>query len=246
MGTTYSAIYHEENVAVKLYNGKDNVFFEKQIELMSLLQHQNVVNLLGASTSSDPKGYVMPFYANGSLKDVLDTRGDLLDLPTAIRVVTDVLKGLQFLHGLNIVHGNVKLENVMIFSLSCFDVVLAAVADFGITKPPTFEESVNQESTQYIAPELLGTGRSCTVKSDIYSCSMILWAGMSLKCKLQDFYPVKPEQLMVEIVKHGLRPKFAEEWTPELCAILTKTWCANPEARPSIREIISDLEMAPI
>jgi eukaryotic-like serine/threonine-protein kinase len=88
------------------------------------------------------------------------------------RLARELLEALDHIHGAGIVHRDVKPGNVLIA-----DDGTAKLADFGIAQP---EGATRLTSTglvvgtrSYLAPEV-ARGEPATVRSDLYSCGMVL------------------------------------------------------------------------
>jgi serine/threonine protein kinase len=80
------------------------------------------VRLLGAVTLQRPYLLVLEYMDAGSLHGLLEG-GKVLDPPLAKQLAGDVLHGLEYLHSMNIIHRDMKPENVL---LTCRDGQLRA------------------------------------------------------------------------------------------------------------------------
>jgi len=78
-----------------------------EIEILSSLQHPNIVPLLGSLAYPDRYCLVMPELRYKPE----NTPGGKLSV--ALRYLHDVLLALQYLHGQSILHGDVKPHNIM-------------------------------------------------------------------------------------------------------------------------------------
>ncbi len=130
-------------------------------------------------------------------KDVADrektvmTLGDLLRLcgrlpyPVVRHLFRDICQGLAYVHGMGVIHRDLKLENILLDAEG-----RAVLADFGIAKiiNPTLLRAFSTQKTLlntaqgktmvgscfYLAPELTA-GDSATVKSDLYALGVLLY-----------------------------------------------------------------------
>ena len=147
-----------------------------------LREHANIVTLLGLGWGSNPYDitYRMPvlvteFADHGNLAELQDRQR--LDSQTKLNLTLDIAHGLQVLHKCGIIHGDVKSENVLIFSHPQKKYV-AKLADFGFSVVGAVAaESVRIGGTAFWkAPEAdAWISRPLLVKSDIYSFGLTIW-----------------------------------------------------------------------
>lgn len=85
------------------------------MSIWKTLQHPNVLELLGASSaSSDPPWFfVSPYYRNGSLVTYLKGLPSL-DGVDLLKMIHQIAKGMAYLHGRGILHGDLKAANVLV------------------------------------------------------------------------------------------------------------------------------------
>ncbi|KAG8917266.1 hypothetical protein FRC02_003208, partial [Tulasnella sp. 418] len=148
-----------------------------EVNIWSRLTHPNVVPLLGVSTLFDElPSLISPWYANGSLTSYLS------DFPQVDRlcILCDLSDGLGYLHSLDIVHGDVKPDNVLVdsegracwcdFGISHF--VEGATGYTGLTLSTTFRGG----TAPYMSPEQVesdGEGRKTTMM-DIWAFGCLM------------------------------------------------------------------------
>lgn len=89
--------------------------------------HPNVVPIKYACKDTDHIFLAMPFYKNGSLKKLIDSR--TLTVREILRYSIQFLTGLNHIHVNNLIHFDIKPDNILIS-----DSDEALVADFGLTK----------------------------------------------------------------------------------------------------------------
>jgi serine/threonine-protein kinase len=143
----------------------------------SKLNHPNIIPVLDRGEYGGEPFLIMKL-AEQSVQDVLDRKGSL-SLDHSVRMISACLNGLRFLHGLNLVHRDVKPPNVLI----CDDVTV--LGDLGIVRwtdmNPAFtgagtltRGSMQLGSWFYMAPEQQETPHEAVPASDVYALG-ITW-----------------------------------------------------------------------
>jgi serine/threonine-protein kinase len=167
---------------------KDTTFLSMLVDearLASAIQHPNVVKVRELGFEGGIPFIVMDYIEGASLAELrreLGAIGRAIDVRVAVRIVSDVLAGLQAAHelhdedgrALHIVHRDVSPHNVLI---GCDG--RSHITDFGIAKA---EDRIQVTRTHevkgklaYLAPERVDRRRICTVQSDVFSTAVVLW-----------------------------------------------------------------------
>ncbi|HKH22806.1 MAG TPA: serine/threonine-protein kinase, partial [Solirubrobacterales bacterium] len=143
--------------------------FRREARLAAGLSHPNLVKVYDFGEDERPY-LVMEYVEGGTLADRI--AGDTAHELDPDRLARELLGALDHIHSAAIVHRDIKPGNVLIAPD-----VSARVTDFGIAQP---EGATRLTSTglvvgtrNYIAPEVL-RGDPATVRSDLYSCAMVL------------------------------------------------------------------------
>ncbi|KAF7119353.1 hypothetical protein RHSIM_Rhsim13G0044500 [Rhododendron simsii] len=169
-------------VAVKQLdrNGfQGNREFLVEVLMLSLLHHQNLVNLIGYCADGDQRLLVYEYMPLGSLEDhLLDLSPGHrpLDWFTRIKIGLGAAKGLEYLHDKAnppVIYRDLKSSNILLdreFN--------AKLSDFGLAKLGPVGDKTHVSSRVmgtygYCAPEYQRTGQ-LTVKSDVYSFGVVL------------------------------------------------------------------------
>lgn len=124
----YRGRWRERVVAIKvLAETTPRQLFVHEVQIWKTLKHPNVVELLGASsTTGDPPWFfVSPYYRNGSLVKYLKAQ-PTLDNVDVLRMIHQVAKGMAYLHSKGILHGDLKGTNILVDDRSH-----CVITDFG-------------------------------------------------------------------------------------------------------------------
>jgi Protein tyrosine and serine/threonine kinase len=133
VGEVWKGHWQGQLVAVKKFQASAFSFNEHEFKLessfMSVLQHPRLVSAIGVCAEGPEPFILAKFYENGTMGDVILKHKRKLDEKAQLQLATDVAEGLAYLHSANILHRDVKPDNVLIDGN-----MRAAVADFGIMR----------------------------------------------------------------------------------------------------------------
>ncbi|XAR71022.1 Non-specific serine/threonine protein kinase [Bertholletia excelsa] len=179
-GCVYKAkLDNNGNVAVKRLDGGTRdatAEFETEVDLLSKIQHSNIISLLGYSIHGETRLLVYELMPNGSLETQLHgpSRGSALTWHLRMKIALDIARGLEYLHEYcnpPVIHRDLKSSNILLDS--SFD---AKLSDFGlaITDGTQNKNNIKLSGTVgYVAPEYLLDGK-LTDKSDVYAFGVVL------------------------------------------------------------------------
>ena len=174
----------------------------------------------------------------GSLRSYLNKNFNSITWNQKLGIIYSISKGLISLHIKNFMHKDLHLGNVL--KENQFE---ASISDFGFCNPAN-EISLNSNSRNtygvmpYMAPEIL-RGKKYTQKSDVYSLGIIMNEIISI---IPPFNDVPHDEHLALDICRGRRPKMREE-TPELLKeLIQQCWDADPENRPTSKEVFGKLD----
>ncbi|XP_044468482.1 LEAF RUST 10 DISEASE-RESISTANCE LOCUS RECEPTOR-LIKE PROTEIN KINASE-like 1.4 isoform X7 [Mangifera indica] len=150
--------------------------FKNEIEILTRLRHPNLVALYGCtSRHSRELLLVYEYIPNGTVADHLHgsrANSGLLTWPIRLNIAIETAKALAFLHVSDVIHRDVKTNNILLD-----DNFHVKVADFGLSR--FFPDNVTHVSTApqgtpgYVDPEYYQCYQ-LTEKSDVYSFGVVL------------------------------------------------------------------------
>uniref|UniRef100_M4EHW6 non-specific serine/threonine protein kinase n=1 Tax=Brassica campestris TaxID=3711 RepID=M4EHW6_BRACM len=213
--------------------------FFAEVMVLSLAQHQNLVNLIGYCVEDDQRVLVYEFMPNGSLEDHL------------------FAKGLEYLHDYAdppVIYRDFKASNILL--QSDFN---SKLSDFGLARlGPT--EGKDHVSTRvmgtygYCAPEYAMTGQ-LTAKSDVYSFGVVLLEVISGRRTIDGDRPteeqnliswaeplLKDRRMFTRIVDPNLKGNYPLKGLHQALAIATMCLQEEAETRPFMGDVVTALE----
>ncbi len=182
MGTVYEGWdpIIERQVAIKTVNLPDAsdpeteealARFRREAQAAGRLTHPNIVGVFDYGETGDVAYIVMEYIDGPPLKNLLDKQ-ERFTIANTVRIMDDLLTGLQFSHDRGVVHRDIKPANLMLTSGG-----QAKIADFGIARIES--SSMTQAGTvlgtpAYMSPEQI-MGQVVDARSDIYSSGVLLY-----------------------------------------------------------------------
>ncbi len=164
------------NVAIKVLKSEyreDKNFvrkFREEAQAAACLAHPNIVNVYDVGEEMGIHYIVMELVEGITLKNYIERKGKLT-IKEATSIAIQVSMGLEVAHNNDIVHRDIKPQNVMISKDG-----KVKVMDFGIAKAATSETIASNAmgSVHYTSPEQARGGYS-DAKSDIYSLGIVMY-----------------------------------------------------------------------
>jgi serine/threonine protein kinase len=208
---------------------------EEEIQLMREVDSPWTVKYYGSVQFEGSLMILMEFCDRGSIRDLLDTREQVLSEDQISVIIRDVLKGLQFIQtNHRIVHRDIKSANILLTASG-----QVRIADFGVSR--RFDSGgVCQTTTivgtpYWMAPEVI-VGHSYSFPADIWSLG-ITAVEMSEGSPPWAEYP--PTKAMVEISTRGFPGyRFPGYHSAEFVDFVANCVRKEPNERATIIELL--------
>ncbi|KAE8664203.1 homeobox protein knotted-1-like LET12-like isoform X1 [Hibiscus syriacus] len=252
-GTVYHGKWRGTDVAIKRINdrcfaGKPSEqermiddFWNEAIKLADL-HHPNVVAFYGVVLDG-PGGSVATvteFMVNGSLRTALQKNERNLDKRKRLLIAMDVAFGMEYLHGKNIVHFDLKSDNLLV-NLRDPHRPICKVGDLGLSKVKcqTLISGGVRGTLPWMAPELLnGSSGLVSEKVDVFSFGIVMWELLTGEEPYSDLHY---GAIIGGIVSNTLRPPVPECCDPEWRSLMERCWSPEPSDRPNFTKIANEL-----
>lgn len=163
-------------VAIKVlkqeYSEDRNFVTKFRIEAQSAagLEHPNIVNIYDVGNADDLYFIVMEYVEGITLKTYIEKKGQL-SFKEAESIAIQVARGIEAAHNKNIIHRDIKPQNIIISTEG-----KVKVTDFGIAKAASTNtiSSDVMGSVHYVSPEQARNG-FVDARSDIYSLGIVMY-----------------------------------------------------------------------
>jgi serine/threonine protein kinase len=207
--------------------------FLQEAQVMARTSHPNLVQVYDLEEVGDSKFIILEFVKGRSLRDMLSAGP--IPLPQVIAVMHGILQGLDYAHRHNIVHRDMKPENVLLS-----DEGDVKVADFGIARltddsgggSTATRTGTTVGTPQYMSPEQVASSK-VDGRSDLYSAGIILYEAV---CGRPPFIAAEGDGPFTLMAKHVQAPPtppaiHRPDVDPELEDVILKSLGKRPEER---------------
>jgi serine/threonine-protein kinase len=221
--------------------------FETEALAMSRLTHPSCVGVIDFGVEDGSPYLVMDFASGRTLKAALEE--GRLPPARALEITKQILGGLAHAHGQQIIHRDIKPDNIVLSETEGFGVQVR-ILDFGLAK---LKDSVSGMTVgfavgtpSYMSPEQT-VADVVDARSDLYSVGVMLFE------MLTGTKPLKAEKVQEllhmhrEVTPPKLRERAPEvEFSSELEAVVAKAMAKAPSARfASAAEFAAALDATP-
>nr|XP_040250689.1 uncharacterized protein LOC109756773 isoform X1 [Aegilops tauschii subsp. strangulata]XP_040250690.1 uncharacterized protein LOC109756773 isoform X1 [Aegilops tauschii subsp. strangulata] len=166
----------------------DDKQFKNEFELLRILKHQNIVQLVGFCNETEKvaakyegqmvvaeeihRALCLEFVPNGSLGKFLSEQRPVLNWNLCFKIIKGICEGLKYLHDVPINHLDLKPDNILLD-----DKMAPKITDFGISRLMGAENTVKTQTflgtLGYIPPEFIKK-QIISREFDIFSLGVII------------------------------------------------------------------------
>lgn len=244
MSDVYRAKCHKLNrlVAIKVlkeeFSNEEGFVgkFQMEAQAAARLSHPNIVNVYDVVDEGSIHYIVMELIEGITLKSYIGKKG-FLDVKEAVGIAIQVAQGIGAAHEQNIIHRDIKPQNMLISRDG-----KVKVADFGIARAASTQTMTSEAmgSVHYMAPEQARGGYS-DARSDIYSLGITIFEMVTGRLPFEGNNTVSVA--LAQLQDPISRPTYYNPEIPvSLEGVILKCTEKKPEYRYSqISELMADL-----
>ncbi|KAH6715504.1 BcSTE11, mitogen-activated protein kinase [Leptodontidium sp. MPI-SDFR-AT-0119] len=212
---------------------------KREISLLRDLQHPNIVQYLGASSSAEHLNIFLEYVPGGSVQTMLNSYGALRE-PLIRNFVRQIVTGLAYLHGREIIHRDIKGANILVDNKGGIK-----ISDFGISKKIEASNILGgagnnknrpslQGSVFWMAPEVVKQ-TSYTRKADIWSLGCLV---VEMMTGTHPFPDCSQLQAIFKIGGAKISPTIPDHASEEAQTFLKSAFEVDHTKRPSAEELL--------
>ncbi|XP_042538123.1 high affinity nerve growth factor receptor [Dipodomys spectabilis] len=226
--------------------------FQREAELLTMLQHQHIVRFFGVCTEGRPLLMVFEYMRHGDLNRFLRSHGpdakllaggeDVapgpLGLGQLLAVASQVAAGMVYLASLHFVHRDLATRNCLVGQG-----LVVKIGDFGMSRDiySTDYYRVGGRTMlpiRWMPPESI-LYRKFTTESDVWSFGVVLWEIFTYG--KQPWYQLSNTEA-IECITQGRELERPRACPPEVYAIMRGCWQREPQQRHSIKDVHARLQ----
>ncbi len=210
--------------------------FRAEAQSAAVLEHPNIVNIYDVGSEDGLYFIVMEYVEGITLKTYIEKKG-LLSFKEAASIAIQVARGIEAAHKNNIIHRDIKPQNIIISTEG-----KVKVTDFGIAKAAS-SNTISSDvmgSVHYASPEQARNG-FVDARSDIYSLGIVMFEMITGRVPFDGdtTVAVALQHLQEEIDRPS---KYAPGIPKSFENIILKCTQKTPDRRyQSIAELLADL-----
>eukprot|EP01105_Mastigella_eilhardi_P024591 TRINITY_DN645_c0_g1_i1.p1 TRINITY_DN645_c0_g1~~TRINITY_DN645_c0_g1_i1.p1 ORF type:complete len:1084 (+),score=221.55 TRINITY_DN645_c0_g1_i1:75-3326(+) len=241
-GHVFKADWRGQECAVKLlkfqefYEQDLREAFLREVHLMETMRAPQIVNFLGAVHVPKRLALVTEYMPLGSLISTMQK--NTFSVALKLKCLLDCAKGMNFLHQSDVVHRDLKGDNLLMCSLDYTLPVTCKLSDFGTTRDiqpseqgANFTQAIGTPT--HMAPEVLEHS-SYSKSSDVYSFAVLAYQVLTEKEPYADFESM---WAVSKFVVEQKRLEIPADAPAPFSHIITTCWAQDPADRPSFTEV---------
>ena len=222
--------------------------FYNELNVVLQLNHPSILNVIGFNPfdfeDEMKPTFITEFASNGSLDQYnYNKKDDILDATTKLIIMYGVAAGMAYLHKHNIIHRDLKAENIHLDEYLC-----PKISGFGLSREiEPGMNSIKEElkgTARYISPETY-LNNEYSYKSDVYSYSLFIYELLYNKCAYESLSSA--DEINEELTTKQGRPTLYKNKTIHEAyrELIEECWSNDPSKRPTFEEILSRLKNDP-
>jgi serine/threonine kinase PknH len=240
MGEVYQAVASETKAEVAMKFLRRDLFadtkiearFAREISIMKSLDHPNIMPVYDSGVYEGGLYYTMRLIRGQTLSTLLRRRK--LSPIELYPILEQLVKALTYGHERNLIHRDIKPDNVFVERKPETNQLIIILGDFGLGKRVGTDQTLTEADAvlgtpQYMAPEAV-LGNPITFKSDLYALGIMMYEILS------GGLPFNEESGHLTAMSHVTKPikpivSFREDFPEVLDTVILRALSKTPDDR---------------
>lgn len=224
--------------------------FQREAELLTNLQHENIVTFYGVCEDKEPFLMVFEYMENGDLNSFLKARGPdaecfhrpagntiinatLLSKCDLLTIANQIAAGMVYMAAQHFVHRDLATRNCLVG-----DRLVVKIADFGMSRDVYSTDYYRVGShtmlpVRWMPPESI-IYRTYSLESDVWSYGIVLWE--IFEYGKQPWYGLSNHEV-IEYIHNGVLLDCPPQCPKEVYKIMLGCWQRQPSHRIAIKDV---------
>ena len=156
--------------------------FERESEIMSRMEHPNIVRVREVRLNADLPYIVLDFIEGGTVRQLITEQG-CLSIELTIRLGLQMMNAFRLIHAEGIIHRDVKPENILYQRIASGELHFL-LTDFGVARlheQPVTMTGQSLMTYEYASPEQFDNPRNLTESADYYALGVVFYECLTGK-----------------------------------------------------------------
>ncbi|XP_064082487.1 serine/threonine-protein kinase Nek4-like isoform X2 [Macrobrachium nipponense] len=221
-----------KSVKLSHLNSEEEKTARQEVHILAGLKHPNIVSYKGSFEMNHHLHLLMTYCEGGDLfTKIRHQHRTLFPEQQIIRWFIQITMALQYLHSHNILHRDLKTQNIFLTRSG-----LIKLGDFGIAR--VLNSSMDLATTMigtpyYMSPELF-SGIPYSYKSDVWALGCCLYELITLK----HAFVARDLSALICRISRGKVEGISSKYTDELRSLVLSLLSRSPNLRPSASQIL--------
>jgi serine/threonine protein kinase len=236
-GLVHLAKYQNQDVAVKMFNYRNNWQVLKECEDESVIMQTinrlhipHVVELYASIKLGTQFFMLMTYMPNGALGEWINNKTPF-DQPLRYKIACQITAAIKGLHRYHILHRDIKSMNILLD-----ENFNAKLADFGTAKIGSNEPEL-LGTPAWMAPEVI-IGGPHTKASDVFGFTRVLWELFAWSLPFRDLNFIQ----IFEKTLNGENEEVPETCPDKIKALIRWGLLRESRSRPTAKMLLTELE----
>lgn len=218
---------------------------KEEATLLSGLKHPNILQFFGLAQQQDKISIVTELMSMNLFECVFAAKKkDMIQDHDKLPVLHGVIRGVAYLHGKKVVHGDLKLENVLLSE----DAKSVKICDFGLSRVKVSTGTTTSAAgdifgtVTYFAPEILEKDTKPNFSTDVWALGGVVTETLSKKTLWGGYGKRNPKKVIMEHMKKRVLPKAVTQhlalFHVDAFKAVEDCFSYAPQGRPSASDLL--------